>query len=156
MKLLPITLLCWFEAFMSFSQRIVARGIRLLNPFVRRAGYDMLLLKNGSWVEFDGSLQDAEILGNAIYFAESHQIAATTNPISRVKKWPWLSVLAGSKDMTGFFESLRVANGIEITPHQVFMLSAHQTGCITTTPTIIVTTRLAETLELANPFILRV
>jgi len=150
-----VTLLCWFESFMVFSQRLVARGIRLLNPFVRRAGRNMLLLKNGSWFEMD-NFRDAEVLGDAIYWAESHQITATNYffcPIPRFKKWPWLSVLSGTHDMSGFFETLRVANGVEITPEQVLMLSAHQTGVITAFPTISVTTRTAETLELSNPFI---
>lgn len=100
---------------------------RLLLPIAHWGGRDMLLLKNGQWI--DSTHRVPEGLIQAIYNSEKHTVFGVREQ-GRLMRWPWLSVHAGAVDLSDFFQGLRISSGLEVSRDKALMLYAHQKGVV--------------------------
>jgi len=101
---------------------------RFLVPLAHWGGRDMLLLRNGQWVDdTNGLVPEDQIVWR--YDATTHQLRrAGIDSGARLIRWPWLSVLNESHDLSEFFGGLRITAGQTLTKDKAFMLYAHQKG----------------------------
>jgi hypothetical protein len=103
----------------------VRRGlIRLLKHL---GGHDMLLLKDGHWVDARVVVPEESIAW--AYCSEKHVLtAATSAPGTRMTRWPWLSVIHNGQDISEFFVGLRLSTGHDLSVAALMRLFAHQKG----------------------------
>jgi hypothetical protein len=99
-----------------------------LVPLVHYGGRNMVLLRNGQWLDETQGLLSGEIVCQ--YDVVKHVIHFPG--AERTKRWPWLSVCAGDRDISDFFEGLRISVGHELSNEQVVLLFAHQRGWLPT------------------------
>jgi hypothetical protein len=112
------------------AQELLEYGLRTMNkfratvllPLFNWGGRDMLLLKNGSWIDASVKVTDPTDV-TLQYSFQRHEVTAP-NTTDKVPRWPWLSVSQGSLDMSEFFASLRAVP--ELTAEQAIMLYAYQ------------------------------
>lgn len=114
-----------------------------LIPLVHYGGRNMVLLRNGQWLD---EIRSEEIVCH--YDAVKHIIHFPG--AERTKRWPWLSVMAGDRDMSDFFEGLRISVGHTLTNEQVVLLFAHQRSWLPTGELHVIT-RSGEEVTI-NPF----
>lgn len=87
----------------------------------------MLLLRNGQWIDTSPSVPSEHVIWR--YDATTHQLHRSgTEGTSRLTRWPWLSVLNESHDLSDFFGGLRITAGQMLAKDKAFMLYAHQKG----------------------------
>lgn len=95
---------------------------RLLLPLALWGGRDMALLTNGQWV--DGVVPPEQVRWH--YDAEKHVLTYRGAEGARLVRWPWLSVACGEKDLSEFFQGLRLSAGHGLADDKAVMLFAHQ------------------------------
>ncbi len=98
---------------------------RLLLPIALWGGRDMLLLKNGHWVDSRTEIPDSQIVGR--YSSEKHTIWGS-DTAGRATRWPWIHVTAGDRDYSDFFGTLRLGAGLKLSNDKVLTLMMHQKG----------------------------
>ena len=130
MPLFVISLIAYIQAAYTAVQTSVLRcKRRWIHPIIYRDGYDMVMLKDGSWIGAGARIPDAAVI--AKYNAEKHQIIAIAdNGGAPLRRWDWLSVVSGGVDCSDFFNSIRISHSLlkGLTPMQLLLLFAHQTG----------------------------
>ena len=94
-----------------------------LIPFFLARGRDMVMLKDGSWL--DGSSYSEHILWT--YDSTKH-IAVHRDGTGRVNRWKWIGV--NRQDMSDFFGTLRLSADHTLTDKEAILLFAHQRCCI--------------------------
>lgn len=101
-----------------------------LVPFVHYGGRNMVLLRNGQWLDEgrNNEIPTGEIVCQ--YDAVKHVVHFPG--AERAKRWPWLSVTAGDRDMSNFFEGLRISVGHTLSNEQIVLLFATQCGWLPT------------------------
>jgi hypothetical protein len=99
---------------------------RFLVPLAHWGGRDMLLLRNGQWVDATPSVPANQITWR--YDATTHQLRRSEQEEGRLARWPWISVANESHDLSDFFGGLRITAGHELAKDKAFMLYAHQKG----------------------------
>jgi len=99
---------------------------RFLVPLAHWGGRDMLLLRNGQWIDAAPGVPAGQIVWR--YNAAAHQLHRSGQEGTRLARWPWLSVANESHDLSDFFGGLRITAGQELTKDKAFMLYAHQRG----------------------------
>jgi len=97
-----------------------------LLPLAQIGGQNMQLLKNGQWIP--GNVQASNVV--ALYDLTTHTIVGCQAEVSKTTRWPWLSVVAGEKDLSDFFAGLRITSGSTISDESALMLFAHQKGWV--------------------------
>jgi hypothetical protein len=101
---------------------------QVLLPLALRGGRDMLLLKNGQWVDTTVNAGPHAIWR---YDAERHSVTHLASPGgTRLIRWPWLSVANAQHDLSDFYEGLRITAGHTLSRENAFMLYAHQRGSL--------------------------
>ncbi len=121
--LLP--LIAWIQTKMEDGACILHRiRRRLLLPLALHGGRDMVLLKNGQWVDTHSSIPPDRI--ESVYDAEKHTVRSLENGKGRLTRWSWLSVMNGSRDFSEFFADLRISAGYSLSPQAVLALLASQ------------------------------
>jgi hypothetical protein len=111
----------WWSALVDAYTRCRRKWI---HPVIFRDGYDMTLLRNNSWIH--GSVSIPDQLKVAKYVASSSQIIGIEG--EPLKRWHWLSVVAGEEDVSDFFNRIRISHSLAMTSEQMLLLYAHQTG----------------------------
>lgn len=99
---------------------------RVLLPLMLWRGRDMVLLRNGQWVDVSPEFQPADITWH--YDSITHRLTkATAAPVTR---WKWLGAVsvARGRDMSDFFSELRISRGEVISDAKVVDLFIHQKG----------------------------
>jgi hypothetical protein len=126
----------WQVRTIAFLQQLYITCWRYVNlcrrqvivPLALQGGRDMILLKNGQWV--DASV-DAGPHAIWRYDAGRHTVTHLPSPgCTRLIRWPWLSVANPEHDLSEFFEGLRITAGHTLTQENAFMLYAHQRGSL--------------------------
>jgi len=101
---------------------------RFVVPLALWGGRDMVLLTNGQWV--DGTVPQEHVRWR--YDAEKHTLVSQGAEGSRLVRWPWLSIVCGDRDLSDFFQSLRLSAGQPLADDKAIMLFAHQKRWIPT------------------------
>jgi hypothetical protein len=104
---------------------------RLLLPLAHWGGRDMVLLKNGQWVDAGHRIPAASVRWR--YNAEKHALFLTESE-ERTVRWPWLAASSGSADFSDFFGGLRIAAGGSLPGDKVISLLAAQKGVVPVEP----------------------
>jgi hypothetical protein len=100
---------------------------RFLVPLAHWGGRDMLLLRNGQWIDSSPSVPAGQVAWR--YDATAHQLhRADTEGGGRLGRWPWISVSNQGHDLSEFFAGLRITSGQTLPKDKAFMLYAHQRG----------------------------
>jgi hypothetical protein len=101
---------------------------RFLVPLAHWGGRDMLLLRNGQWVDAAPGVPTCQIAWR--YDAANHQLhrSMQEGEGQRLARWPWISVANQEHDLSDFFGGLRITAGQELAKDKAFMLYAHQRG----------------------------
>lgn len=98
-------------------------------PLAHWGGRDMLLLRDGQWVDASVAVHPSLIQWR--YNAEMRQLVHVATPDARMVRWPWLSVVASDgTDLSEFFAGLRISSGHIISRDTALMLAATQCGVI--------------------------
>jgi hypothetical protein len=97
-----------------------------LLPIIQQGGKDMILMKNGSWVDANTKMPDDQI--EWTYNSTEHRLSYLGEDSVRHIPWPWLSVIHKDMDMSDFFADLRITAGKTLTKEKVLMLYVHQKG----------------------------
>lgn len=97
-----------------------------LLPVVQHGGKDMILMKNGFWVDANTKMPDDQI--DWKYNSTDHRLSYLADESVRHIPWPWLSVIHPDMDMSDFFAELRVTAGKTLPREHVLMLYVHQKG----------------------------
>jgi hypothetical protein len=87
----------------------------------------MVLLTNGQWMDRTAAIQEEQTTW--VYSAERHALLWKGDTEGRTKRWSWLSATLGDRDLSEFFQGLRVSicqHGIS--EDEVLALFAHQQG----------------------------
>lgn len=122
-----VTVLAWIQTCRETAAAWLTTLRRdVLYPFAAGAGRDMLLLRNGQWVDASVRVPAEEVRFR--YCADKHTIVS--EPPTRAVRWPWLSVTWGDDDISDFFQGLRVPLGDSVPTDAVLMLFAHQRGLL--------------------------
>jgi hypothetical protein len=120
-----------------------------ITPMVLQGGRDMVLLRSGGWVD---SLTDIpEEVISCRYNAEKQNIVFTDCSNNRLVRFPWLSVVDDSHDMTEFFTDLRISADHDLLHEEVMSLYMHQRLRYPVAP-IQITTRDGDEIELGADF----
>jgi hypothetical protein len=98
----------------------------LLLPLAHYGGRDMVLLTNGQWLDASPSIQPEQIRWR--YNVEAHTLVRQGAEGVRLVRWPWLSVATATRDLSDFFEGLRITAGHSLSDDKAVMLFAHQMG----------------------------
>ena len=109
---------------------ILNRVRRSLLPLAHWGGRDMLLLKNGAWVDAHAEVPTGQVAVR--YSAEQHVVLPATTSVgpARSQRWQWVEASQGSRDMSEWFSGLRLQGGALITPKDALMLYAHQNAWV--------------------------
>lgn len=116
------------QLYVAFWRYVQLCRRQVVLPLALRGGRDMILLKNGQWVDVS-----VEAGAHAIwrYDADRHMVIHLNSPGgTRTVRWPWLSVANAEHDLSEFFEGLRITTGHTLSRENVFMLYAHQRGSL--------------------------
>ena len=110
---------------------------RLFLPIVRSGGFDMLLLKSGSWIASDSRMNNACV--QMRYDSEKHTVFVVGRENEHVVRDPWLSVTTSDGiDMSDFFNGLHITRDASLPYESKLMLFAHQKGWIPMTPLTVI------------------
>lgn len=116
----------YYERCLRATHRVRRGLIRVLKHL---GGHDMLLLKDGHWVDARVVVPEDSIAW--AYCSEKHVLtAAAAAPGTRMIRWPWLSVTHEGKDISEFFVGLRLSSGHDMPVAALMRLFAHQKGWI--------------------------
>jgi hypothetical protein len=101
---------------------------RFLVPIAHWGGRDMLLLRNGQWIDATPSVPIGQVAWR--YDATAHQLHRVDAAVEggRLGRWPWISVANQEHDLSDFFAGLRITSGQTLPKDKAFMLYAHQRG----------------------------
>lgn len=114
----------YYERCFRATHRVRRGLIRVLKHL---GGHDMLLLKDGHWVDARVIVPEDSIAW--AYCSEKHVLtAAAAAPGTRLVRWSWLSVLHDGKDISEFFVGLRLSSGHDLSVAALMRLFAHQKG----------------------------
>lgn len=89
-------------------------------PFALKGGRDMVMLRNGSWIE-KANAQDVSELVVYTYDSEKHSVFHSAGT-GRVKRWKWI----GTSFDNGFFGILRVDADYSLSDKETILLYASQ------------------------------
>jgi len=109
----------------------------------------MVLLRSGGWVDSLADIPEEAI--SCRYNAEKQHIIFTDSSNNRIVRFPWLSVVDESHDMTEFFTDLRITAGHDLLHEDIMSLYMHQRLRYPAAP-ILVTTRDGDEIELNSDF----
>jgi len=116
----------YYESCLRATHRVRRGLIRVLKHL---GGHDMLLLKDGHWVDARVVVPEDSIAW--AYCSEKHVLtAATSAPGTRLIRWAWLSVIHEDKDISEFFVGLRLSSGHDMSVAALMRLFAHQKGWV--------------------------
>ena len=118
-----------------------------VTPLVLQGGRDMVLLRSGGWVDALPDIPEEAI--SCRYLADEQQIVYAGG--ARLVRFPWLSVVDASHDMTDFFTDLRISSSQDIMNEDVMSLYCHQRQRFPQGP-IQITTRDGDEIELDDDF----
>lgn len=126
-KMQWVTAAAWVQGWITESLIFVNRlRRRLVLPLAHWGGRDMVLLRNGQWLDAAG-VSDSHVEWR--YSSEKHELRHHTDISGgRLVRWPWLSVGNESHDLSDFFEGLRLSAGHTLSKDKAFMLYATQKG----------------------------
>lgn len=102
---------------------------RVLLPLLLWRGRDMVLLRNGQWVDVSPEFQAADITWR--YDSIAHRLMRGQLPeTAPVTRWKWLGAtsIGRGRDMSDFFSELRISRGEVIADAKVVDLFVHQKG----------------------------
>jgi hypothetical protein len=120
-----------------------------VTPLVLQGGRDMVLLRSGGWVDSLADIPEEAI--SCRYDAEKQNIVFTDSSNNRFVRFPWLSVVDDSHDMTEFFTDLRISANHDLLHEEVMSLYMHQRLRYPVAP-IQITTRDGDEIELGADF----
>lgn len=124
-----------------------------LLPMAQWGGRDMLLLRNGVWVDGHSTVPAAHVA--ARYDAEGHAVRPVSDVSGgRAVRWGWIEATQGARDMSDWFAGLRLHGGATLEPRDALMLYAHQNAWVPDLgePVRVVTRRgVEETVHLTPP-----
>jgi len=86
----------------------------------------MVFLGNRSWVRYSDRIPGSQI--KLRYDSKKHTVFSVDRPDAHLVLSPWITVKAEGEDMSDFFGSLQIADGIYLSPEDKLMLFAHQKG----------------------------
>jgi hypothetical protein len=109
----------------------------------------MVLLRSGGWVDSLADIPEEAI--SCRYDAEKQNIVFTDSSNNRFVRFPWLSVVDDSHDMTEFFTDLRISANNDLLHEEVMSLYMHQRLRYPVAP-IQITTRDGDEIELGADF----
>jgi len=109
----------------------------------------MVLLRTGGWVDSLADIPEEAI--SCRYNAEKQHIVFTDSSNNRLVRFPWLSVVDESHDMTEFFTDLRITAEHDLLHEDVMSLYMHQRLRYPAAP-IQITTRDGDEIELNSDF----
>jgi hypothetical protein len=99
---------------------------RTLLPALVYNGRDMILLKNGMWVDSRASFSDDHIVWR--YDSITQRL---TNGTGSLQRWPWISAVSGcGRDMSDFFADLRISRGSHLADAKIIELFIYQKGWV--------------------------
>jgi hypothetical protein len=100
---------------------------RLVLPALVYSGRDMILLKNGLWIDTTSVIPEDQIAWH--YDSITHRLTHGSGPLQR---WQWISAVSGcGRDMSDFFADLRISRGVPpLTTAKVIELFIHQKGWV--------------------------
>lgn len=104
-------------------------------PIALQSSRDMVLLHNGHWVIDHADIPTKELV--AFYKADRHTILSLDTTPNDVRRCSLLSVIAGGKDISDFFSSLRISNGLVLSDEALLMLYTNQKGWCSTDDVVI-------------------
>lgn len=120
-----------------------------VTPLVLQGGRDMVLLRSGGWVDSLADIPEEAI--SYRYNAEKQNIVFTDSSNNRLVRFPWLSVVDDSHDMTEFFTDLRITADHDLLHEEIMSLYMHQRLRYPVAP-IQITTRDGDEIELDADF----
>lgn len=102
---------------------------RVVLPSLVYSGRDMILLKNGMWIDDSSLIKDDQVAWR--YDSITHRLTHGSAP-GPLQRWPWVSAVSGcGRDMSDFFADLRVSRGVlPLTHAKVIELFIHQKGWV--------------------------
>ena len=101
---------------------------RILLPAIVYSGRDMILLKNGLWIDVNPDISESQIAWR--YDSIKHHLIHSPGPVQR---WQWISAVSGcGRDMSDFFADLRVSRGSQLTLTKIIELFIYQKGWVPT------------------------
>jgi hypothetical protein len=119
-----------------------------VTPLALQGGRNMVLLRAGGWVDALPQIPEDSIVCR--YLAEEKHIVCSGNN-GRLIRFPWLSVVDDTHDMTDFFTDLRITADHDIFHEDVMSLYAHQCQRFPVAPVQIIT-RDGDEIELDADF----
>jgi hypothetical protein len=101
---------------------------RFLLPLFLWKGRDMVLLRNGQWVDTSPEFAATDVQWQ--YDSITHRIVRPTTAEGPVTRWKWLSAtsMQNGRDMSDFFSDLRISRGEPLADTKVIELFIHQKG----------------------------
>lgn len=122
-----------------------------VTPLALQGGRDMVLLRAGGWVDALPQIPEDSI--SCRYLAEEKHIVFVDSSgcRSRLQRFPWLSVVDETHDMTDFFTDLRITADHDILHEDIMSLYAHQCQRFPVAPIHIIT-RDGDEIELDAEF----
>jgi hypothetical protein len=121
-----------------------------VTPLALQGGRDMVLLRAGGWVDALPQIPEDSI--SCRYLAEEkHIVFDTSGNSGRLRRFPWLSVVDDSHDMTDFFTDLRITADHDLLHEDIMSLYAHQCQRFPVAP-IQITTRDGDEIEFDEDF----
>jgi hypothetical protein len=100
---------------------------RILLPMIVWRGRDMVLIKNGQWVDFSPEFHETDIDWH--YDSITHRLTKARSVVPMLR-WKWLGAFSMGKerDMSDFFSELRISRGEALADAKVVDLFIHQNG----------------------------
>jgi hypothetical protein len=101
---------------------------RMLLPLFLWRGRDMVLLRNGQWVDASPEFAAADVQWQ--YDSIAHRIVRPATATAPVARWKWLAAtsMQNGRDMSDFFSDLRISRGEPLADTKVVELFIHQKG----------------------------
>lgn len=127
----------WIVRIAALAQRTYELSLVMLNRLRRRfllpmaqwGGRDMLLLRNGVWIDGHSTVAPAQVA--ARYDAEGHTVRPAADVSGgRSVRWGWVEAIQGARDMSEWFAGLRLHGGATLEPRDALMLYAHQNAWV--------------------------
>lgn len=124
-----VRIAAWAQTSYELSLVILNRVRRSFLPLAHWGGRDMLLLRNGVWV--DGYSIVPSVYVTARYDAENHTVGPSIDVSGgRAVRWNWVEAVQGARDMSDWFSGLRLTGGLTLGPRDALMLYAHQNAWV--------------------------
>lgn len=120
----------WAQTSYELGLVILNRVRRALVPWAHWGGRDMLLLRNGTWVDAHATAPAGQVA--ARYSAEKHTVLPATDVSGSIRptRWQWVEAVQGARDMSEWFAGLRLQGGARLSDKDALMLYAHQNAWV--------------------------